>query len=99
MRKPIPPPADSPRKQRRGFTRFYILQAMGDFGSAATTNSFEPFNADIFKDKTQQDLNESKDSDEGFSSSFSPTSESSIMQEQAIATSLHLWGNNKEVNK
>ena len=40
---------------------------MGDFGSATTTNnSFEPFNADIFKDKTQQDLNESKDSDEGF---------------------------------
>jgi hypothetical protein len=70
---------------------------MGDYGSVTTTNnSFEPFNADIFKDKTQQDLNESKDSDEGFSSSFSPTSESSIMQEQAIATSLHLWGNNND---
>lgn len=70
---------------------------MGDFGSATTTtNSFEPFNADIFKDKTQQELNDSKDSDEGFSSSFSPTSESSIMQDQAIATSLHLWGNNSE---
>lgn len=71
---------------------------MGDFGSAThttTNNSFEPFNADIFKDKTQ-DLNESKDSDEGFSSSFSPTSETSIMQEQAITTSLHLWGNNND---
>ena len=68
---------------------------MGDFGSATTTtNSFEPFNADIFKEKNQQDLNDSKDSDEGFSSSFSPTSESSMMQEQAIAT--NLWGNNEK---
>ena len=64
--------------------------------SAANSNTFEPFNADIFKDpKSQQDLNESKDSDEGFSSSFSPTSESSMIQEQGIATNLHLWGTNK----
>ena len=68
---------------------------MGDFGSVATsTNSFEPFNADIFKEKSQQDLNDSKDSDEGFSSSFSPTSESPMMQEQAIAT--NLWGSNEK---
>lgn len=72
---------------------------MGDYGPTSTTNNnaFESFNSDIFKDtKTQQDLNESKDSDEGFSSSFSPTSESSMIQEQQIATTLHLWGNNTE---
>jgi hypothetical protein len=72
---------------------------MGDFGptSATTNTGFEPFNADIFKEaKLQQELNDSKDSDEGFSSSFSPTSESSMIQGEAISTSLHLWGNNTE---
>lgn len=70
---------------------------MGDYGPTSTTNTaFESFNAEIFKDQKVQDLNESKDSDEGFSSSFSPTSESSMIQEQAIATTLHLWGNNEK---
>lgn len=71
---------------------------MADFGPAntANNNTFESFNAELFKDPKSQELNESKDSDEGFSSSFSPTSESSMIQEQAIATSLHLWGNNSE---
>lgn len=70
---------------------------MADFGptSAANTN-FESFNTELFKDSKTQELNDSKDSDEGFSSSFSPTSESSIIQEQNIATSLHLWGNNPD---
>ncbi|XP_066926879.1 cytoplasmic polyadenylation element-binding protein 4-like [Clytia hemisphaerica] len=71
---------------------------MGDYGPTTTTtntSSFEPFNADIFKEaKLQKELNDSKDSDEGFSSSFSPTSESSMIQGEAISTSLHLWGNN-----
>jgi len=75
------------------------MLVMGDFGptSATTNTGFEPFNADIFKEaKLQQELNDSKDSDEGFSSSFSPTSESSMIQGEAISTSLHLWGNNTE---
>lgn len=70
---------------------------MGDFGPTTTTTNFEPFNSDIFKDaKMQQELNDSKDSDEGFSSSFSPTSESSMIQGEAISTSLHLWGTEKD---
>ena len=70
---------------------------MADYGPTSTTSTaFESFNAEIFKDQKVQDLNESKDSDEGFSSSFSPTSESSMIQEQAIATTLHLWGNNEK---
>lgn len=71
---------------------------MGDFGPNNSSNtSFEPFNTDIFKEaKLQQELNDSKDSDEGFSSSFSPTSESSMIQGEAISTSLHLWGNNPD---
>ena len=70
---------------------------MADYGPTSTTSTaFESFNAEIFKDQKKQDLNESKDSDEGFSSSFSPTSESSMIQEQAIATTLHLWGNNEK---
>lgn len=68
---------------------------MGDFGpTSATTNAaFESFSTDIFKDNKIQELNESKDSDEGFSSSFSPTSEASMIQTE---TSMHLWGNNGE---
>lgn len=71
---------------------------MGDFGPTTTsTTSFEPFNSDIFKEaKMQQELNDSKDSDEGFSSSFSPTSESSMIQGEPISTSLHLWGTEKD---
>ena len=71
---------------------------MGDFGPTTTSSTtFEPFNSDIFKEaKMQQELNDSKDSDEGFSSSFSPTSESSMIQGEAISTSLHLWGTEKD---
>ena len=71
---------------------------MGDFGPTTTsTTTFEPFNSDIFKEaKMQQELNDSKDSDEGFSSSFSPTSESSMIQGEPISTSLHLWGTEKD---
>uniref|UniRef100_T2M8Q1 Cytoplasmic polyadenylation element-binding protein 3 n=1 Tax=Hydra vulgaris TaxID=6087 RepID=T2M8Q1_HYDVU len=68
---------------------------MGDYGCTSTgSNTFEPFDTDIYKDKTikSQELNESKDSDEGFSSSFSPTSESSNIQEQGISANMHLWG-------
>ena len=52
----------------------------------------------IFKKNTsgEKTLDESKDSDEGFSSSFSPTSESQMLQQETSGVNSAFWGTQRD---